>query len=293
MTRRRGTIHVVHPSEAERRRLVAKDDTAEEGEEEEEGEEPIQLILRNVILDVLESDSSYQDLVRCFHFDEFEGLDDFLSERRDFILRRHPKTLHQVHERMRDIAQQIIQERRLQLLGTTREDTTEEEGSSTVALYATPNVRLRPGSYATFLHADGIFPPTTKVSHKNPNASNAMINIWIPLGKEPISNFPLCFYKCHRTETIFAENKLYLCCCADGSKETETRRDDDLRLLYVPSLQWGSFLCFVAGQSISDESVLLHGAVQILEESDQNHGSHSTRQTKASPRQSIELRYLL
>ena len=131
-----------------------------------------------------------------------------------------------------------------------------------------------------------------------------MINLWIPLGKEPISNFPLCFYKCHRNETIFAENKLYF--CWDGHDDDNNNNDnniinvnnnmDHLELKYVPDMQWGTFLCFVAGQSISEERVLLHGAVNMdndsaLYDHTLSHIHHNKK--KEEPRQSIELRYLL
>jgi hypothetical protein len=251
----RGTIQVAHESER-----INRDDN------NDEDQEPMRLVTCSVTLGRIDDDLSYQDLVQCFKFQDFDGLFEFMVPLRELILKRHPETLRVVHERLSSVAQEIVDERNL----TGNFGRAIKVGGQ-VAPFATPNVRLRQGGYATFLHADAVFPESKA-------ASRSMINIWIPLGIDPISNFPLCFYKCSRKETVFGENKLYYC----GQENT------NLRLAHVPDLQWGSFLCFVAGQSIADETILLHGAVHV---EDPRHDR--SFQTKKEPRRSVELRYLL
>ena len=322
MILRRGTVQVVHESDVPRPRQEVEqeeknpddnennnddDDSSDDDpvEEEEDQPDPIRLVTCPVVLRPLDEDSSYHDLVQSFGFEEFDGLWEFMMTpptRRDLILKRHPETLRLVHERLKGVVQDIVDKKRDMNLGTT---STPLVGTSDaiVATFATPNVRLRPGGYATFLHADAIFPKqqvpgsATTTSSSTSAAASAMINIWIPLGKEPISNFPLCFYKCHRNETIFAENKLYF--CWDDNKDTNNTNNnnhrDPLELKFVPGLQWGTFLCFAAGQSISEETVLLHGAVNMDESPfyDRSSESRINNKKKEPPRQSIELRYLL
>ena len=327
MILRRGTVQVVHESDVPRPRQEVeqeeknpdddnKNDDSDDSSNDDQGEEeeeyppdPIRLVTCPVVLRPLEDDASYHDLVQSFGFEEFDGMKEFMMTpptRRDLILKRHPETLRLVHERLKGVVQDIVDKRVMNLTSTPLVGTSD----AIVATYATPNVRLRPGGYATFLHADAIFPKqqvpgsATTTSSSTSAAASAMINIWIPLGKEPISNFPLCFYKCHRNETIFAENKLYF--CWGDNKDTNntntttttnnTNHRDPLELKFVPDLQWGTFLCFAAGQSISEETVLLHGAVNMGDESpfyDRSSESRINNNKKGQPRQSIELRYLL
>jgi hypothetical protein len=270
----RGTIQVVHESETNR---IAKDD--DDIDIDDEDTEPIRLESCRVTLGCLDDDPSYRQFVQTFRFQDFEGLEDFLTPLRERILKRHPETLRVVHQTLQGIVQEIVNHHpdTRGRLGQLSKTGTKKDGGDfvVVAPFATPNVRLRPGGYATFLHADAIFPKT-----RNTSASSAMINVWIPLGKTPISNFPLCFYKCPRNETVFSENKLYYC----GQER------DNLCFTHAPGMQWGSFLCFVAGQPVSDDIVLLHGAVNLEEPHDYD---RSSRINKKEPRQSIELRYLL
>jgi hypothetical protein len=58
-----------------------------------------------------------------------------------------------------------------------------------VAPFVTPNVRVKRGTYATFLHSDAVFEPTKASSPR------AMINVWMPLADAPATQFHLCFHE--------------------------------------------------------------------------------------------------
>ena len=213
----------------------------------------------------------FQDMVQSYQFRDFEGLEDFMEPLKERILKRHAATLQLVHQKFRDIVQEIVDSRQ-QFTSLLRSPTTNSSWSSSswtnqVGIFATPNVRLKRGNYATFLHSDAVFEERKSSSSSSSfsMAPKAMMNVWMSLMDGPIPNFPLCFYESSRANTTFAENKLYYCrrhAEQIGNDATPEALENEV-LYYDPDLQWGSFLCFVAGQPESDKTVLLHGAVDL------------------------------
>lgn len=141
-----------------------------------------------------------------------------------------------------------------------------------VAPYATPNVRLVKGRYANFLHSDAVFPAVSSLSRKNKNipssdntstsAPLAMINVWIPLNDTPPDNNMLTFCELPQEQSNIYDNKLV----------GHVDHVEGNTLVYSDQMCWGSFYCFVAGESASSERVLLHGAVDI-ETKNEGHAS--------------------
>lgn len=220
-----------------------------------------------------------QEMVVSRHFCDFQGLHEFMTAKRGLVERRHASTLRGVHERFRSIVQTLVDTRQLRFPGIPRrhpDDDNDDDGTTTVALYATPNVRLRKGNYATFLHSDAVF------ERRSSNTSTrAMLNVWIRLNDTPPTDYPLCFYPCPVRNTVRDETgKCYA---------TEAAGDDYPVVVRDPAMRWGSFYCFVAGQQAatpSDENAhyLLHGAVHLVE---------APFTSSGEPRKSLELRYLV
>lgn len=276
--------------------------TATGDDEEDEEQETVDLLSCTALVDSLEHQRvEWQDLVQSYHFRDFEGLEEFMQPLRAKILQRHAPTLRLVQEKFREIVQAIVNSKQQfqSILGAENNST--GDWSNEVGLFATPNVRLKRGTYATFLHSDAVFFQDSSKSRTT--APKAMVNIWMSLLDSSISNFPLCFYKSSRKTTTFAENKLYYC-------QGEEPLDDSqvLEMVYDPNLQWGSFLCFAAGQPESADPVLLHGAVNFLERScpDESgpiplgqptgNGRHSKshhQKGREDPRKSLEMRFVV
>lgn len=183
-----------------------------------------------------------------------------MKSARPQILKRHPATLQLVHEKFQTIVQEIVHSQKLfssllqpRVAAMSPHDKQQQNSgalpmddcactvmpggsgggwSTTVGTFATPNVRLKRGTYATFLHADAIYPPLQTHS-TNPKA---MINIWMSLSDQPFSIFPLCFYSCPRMETIFAENKLYYPTTTinDGDHDNDVTNPTCLEFFMIP-----------------------------------------------------------
>jgi hypothetical protein len=302
-----GTIHIAaHREEPETPAPSTtqddEDDDNDDNDDDDEDEEQVELIPCPVILESFQSlspqrQAQWRDKVQSFHFTDFEGLHEFMLPLKDQILKRHPPTLRLVHEQFQNILQEIIVERKVfcnSLLdgggggGAAAASTTTTTTTILVAPFATPNVRLKRGTYATFLHADAVFGAAASTAlageaaerrgttaTASANKPQAMINVWMSLTDTPICNFPLCFHECSRTNTRFAENKLYY--HADDDDDTT-----DIRMLHDPTITWGSFLCFVAGQPVSSDRVVLHGAVR-LEDHDHDHDHDDSSSSSSRP----------
>jgi hypothetical protein len=184
---------------------------------------------------------------------------------RERLLRRHdgPTVKLLLHEHFRIIVQEIVQNCHFLQVYSGQQ----ASPAPTVACYATPNLRLRQGSYATFLHADAVY--------ESGSSTRAMIHVWIPLSK--IVNYPLCFLDCPRDETVFAENKLYFSVNGDGTKQ-----DEPLVMGHNLTMDWpekkrpaNEFYCM--------------GHDDGIDSADQ--GAKRGKQTP--PRMSLELRYMV
>jgi hypothetical protein len=351
---------------AVRRPYYCSDENEKKDDDHEDNEdEPVELVslrvklLRNLnekeedkgdekVEDIL-SRQSYDRKVRIYHFDEFdneggERLWDFMMPLRELILRKHEPTLRKIHQRFRQVLNQILVEKRhfppisnhntqhpsTDTTSTCTIITTSltplESPPVVVACFAQPNLRLRNGNYATFLHADAVYDDDDDYHRCHRRGGDCshhyMINIWIPLMDIPISitNYPLCFLQCSRDKTIFSENKLYYAVNYDGDhydNGMDKKEDEGLCMAWDPSLQWGKFVCFVAGEPKSNDSVLLHGAVRLEGEEDETTTHHEKKEEEfviggvdslvaknkndtyrrktqhRPPRMSLELRYLV
>jgi len=213
----------------------------------------------------------FADQCQICKFDDFEGLGEYMRARRARIAKRHKDTLRDLHQHFRGIVQQIVQEKKLY------HSALHDVLDPTVALFATPNVRVGRGSYARFLHCDATFAKaTSNISDNNNNSSSstprAMLNIWICLNDTPPRN-QLMFYSCgtrqetHPTPTL--SHAVY-------------KHVQGQTLVYDATMCWGSFYCFVAGQAQSAEPILLHAGVDLPDDD------------AAAPfRKSVELRYVV
>jgi hypothetical protein len=205
-------------------------------------------------------DNDFWDKCQVFDFSDFEGLDDYMNEpwRRANIEKRHPETLKSLHVRFRGIVHEIILQHKLyhsanlignccinSTIGAGGENPLSSTGaaSSMVALYATPNVRLGRGKYATFLHSDATF------SCNSPTAPVAMLNIWIMLNDTPQTNNHVMFYLGQKKETCHDKSRKMLYGNYDHMMITQEEQNDSKTLVYDDQMCWGSFYCFVAGQA--------------------------------------------
>ena len=232
----------------------------------------------------------FQDKVQSLRFEDFPGLSEYMHSNRAAIEKCHPQTLRDLHERFRTIVRDVLMSKKLyhSALGEMIQDAMDQGPS--VGLYATPNVRLGRGTYATFLHSDAVLPgntssvsrdadattdssPTTMRSSSS-STSVAMMNVWMVLNDTPPSN-QLVFYETLQEHTLAMDGKLH----------AKYEHLQGKTLVYDRDMCWGSFYCFVSGQTQSTSSgspVLLHGAVDIP-------GSGSNREQ----RKSVELRYVV
>jgi len=212
---------------------------------------------------------TFRDKLQRFRFQDFDGgLTEFMEARRPGIEANDPKVLAQVHERFRHVVQTIIVDHKLyaSVLGK------QGDFPQVVAPFATPNVRLGRGRYTGFLHSDATFAAPRNFA-ANSTSPRAMMNIWMCLNDTPPNN-QLAFYHCPKHYTSLYYGKLV------GQRD----HIEGQTLVYDYNMSWGSFYCFVAGESNDASSVLLHGAVDI---------PSSGKQQRLPQRKSVELRYVV
>jgi hypothetical protein len=246
-----------------------------------------------IVGDLRQRREEFQDKVQILEFVEFEGLPEFMTARRQGIERKQETVLKEVHERFQTIVRDVLIHRKLchSVLGEN-DDPDSSSGTRTtntslqVGLYATPNVRLGRGKYASFLHSDSTFLPIAKRiggpennNSFNSNTPRVMVNVWIILNDRPPSN-QLMFYQSLLQHT-----------CQSGTKlHGQYDHIQGETLVYDQDMCWGSFYCFVSGEAKPDNEtgrVLLHGAVDIPG------GGGGSKTKGTNHRKSIELRYLV
>jgi hypothetical protein len=247
--------------------------------------------------------NEFQDKVQILNFGDFDGLWEYMNvpTTRLNIEKRKEYMLTELHEKFRGIVQTIVAETKF-CHSVLKNYSSDSLAEIDVGRYATPNVRLRTGTYANFLHTDAIF-----VHHQNQKMNQSlaggttttsssplvMVNVWIPLNDEPPTN-----------QLMFCEVP-YL----GGIHTTETsvvygdfNHLVGRTLIYDDQMCWGSFYCFVSGQRSTEETIFIHGAVDIPTYNDASTPEHQFglqvvgtkgRSSKARVRKSIELRYLL
>jgi hypothetical protein len=262
-------------------------------EEDEAGGEIIPCPI-TIVGDLRQRRQEFQDKVQLLEFVEFEGLPEFMASRRQGIERKQEAVLKEVHECFQEIVRDVLIHRKLyhSVLGEMKDDTDSSTSSTSlqVGLYATPNVRLGRGKYASFLHSDSTFLPIAKKvggpddnnnNSCNTNTPRLMVNVWIILNDRPPNN-QLMFYQSLLQHTRQSGSKLH---GQYDHIQGET-------LVYDQYMCWGSFYCFVSGEAKPENEtgrVLLHGAVDIP-----GGGGCNNNKTKgANHRKSIELRYLV
>lgn len=220
-----------------------------------------------------------KDKVQKFRFEDFQGLAEFMTLHKQGIEDKDMTTLKQVHERFQIVIQTILVQYNLYA------SVLKGMHIGKVAPYATPNVRIGRGQYASFLHSDSTYAPPRNSNNSTTTSSScstpqAMINIWICLNDNPPNNQLAFLLDCPRKYTTLYHGKLI------GQREYI----EGQILHYDKSMCWGSFYCFIAGESNTARNVLLHGAVDIPTTTTT---TTSIGNRQVEHRKSVEFRYLI